>query len=116
MMEESNIIFCVLALLGITIHALMKFKKRSDKSTKFNFKWWIKDNWINFALSILSIVTLFLMGGEILSYLGMTLEDGSPAEKIGAFCIGYFNHSLIRNVLGNVERKMGQNQDANQGG
>jgi hypothetical protein len=39
------------------------------------------------------------MSDSLSKIFGVTLSDGSPAKDVFAFIIGYFNHSLIKNVL-----------------
>ena len=90
MTEITNII---LALLGVSIHLLMKFKNRKDKSCNFCFKFWLKDNWINVTLSILSAVAILFMLEDVSMFVG---NGAQGLTKLVAFCAGYFNHSLIR--------------------
>ena len=101
-MENLNLTLLGLALLGLFIHVLMKIVNRSNKkTTKFSFKVFFSDsmNWVRIVLSIASIFALLLMSEEIGNMIGITLTDGSPAPKVFAFGAGYFNHSIIRNVL-----------------
>ena len=50
-MEALNFTNVLLALLGVTIHSLMKFQNRNTTDAKFSFVFWMKDNWVNTTLS-----------------------------------------------------------------
>lgn len=101
-MEHLNLTYIGLALLGLFIHVLMNIAGRSNKKTnKFSFKVFFSDsmNWVRILLSIASIIALLIMSEEIGDMMGIVLTDGSPAPKVFAFGAGYFNHSIIKNVL-----------------
>jgi hypothetical protein len=87
--------------LGVLIHILIHVLNRKNKNIPFSFSYFItdNDNWIRIILSALSIFALLLMSESLSEIFGVTLRDGSPARDVFAFMIGYFNHSLIRNVL-----------------
>lgn len=101
-MENLDIQYIVLAILGMVIHILMKVSERKDKKTnKVSLKVFFSDsmNWIRIALSITSVIAIMFMADDIADMMGITLSDGSPARGILSFGAGYLNHSLIRNVL-----------------
>ena len=91
-----------LALLGCIIHILIKLSNRQEKD-KFCFKYWIRDNWINTLLSVLSTLAILLMIDDIAIFLG---TDGtSPLTKLIAFFSGYFNQSFIRAITKKFKQK-----------
>ena len=92
MLETINII---LALLGVSIHLLMKFKNRKNKDCNFCFKFWLKDNWVNTTLSLLSSIAILFMLQDVSMFVG---NGAQGLTKLVAFCAGYFNHSLIRAI------------------
>jgi hypothetical protein len=101
-MEDLNLQYVLLAVLGMVIHILMKIGERGNKKgNPFSFKVFFADrmNWIRIALSITSVLALMLMAEDLTDTLGITLSDGSPAKSIFSFGAGYLNHSLIRNIL-----------------
>lgn len=105
-MEDLNLQYVLLALLGMVIHILMKIGERGNKKgNPFSFKVFFADrmNWIRIALSITSVLALMLMAEDLTDTLGITLSDGSPARSIFSFGAGYLNHSLIRNILKRFE-------------
>jgi len=101
-MENLNLQYILLAILGMAIHILMKIAERGNKkSNPFSFKVFFNDkmNWVRMALSLTSVLALMLMAEDLTDTLGITLSDGSPAKTIFSFGAGYLNHSLIRNIL-----------------
>ena len=101
-MQDLNLQYVLLAVLGMVIHILMKIGERGNKKgNPFSFKVFFADrmNWIRIALSITSVLALMLMAEDLTDTLGITLSDGSPAKSIFSFGAGYLNHSLIRNIL-----------------
>ena len=100
-MENFNYEYLVLALLGLLIHILMKIAAKTSKKNKFSLKVYFADrmNFVRIAVSILSIVALLMMALDLSDMMKITLSDGSPAITVFAFLTGYFNHSLIYNVL-----------------
>lgn len=102
-MEYSLGLIIVLAFLGLVIHALIKLRKLKESGKQFSLGFWIKDNWIDALLSVLSIIALLFMFEEVVE---------KTAEIIGvkftgavAFFIGYFNASIIRHAVKFVEGK-----------
>ena len=105
-MQDLNLQYVLLAVLGMVIHILMKIGERGNKKANpFSFKMFFADrmNWIRIALSITSVLALMLMAEDLTDTLGITLSDGSPARSIFSFGAGYLNHSLIRNILKRFE-------------
>lgn len=101
-MENINLQYVLLAVLGMVIHILMKIAERGNKkSNPFSFKVFFADrmNWVRIALSLTSVLALMLMAEDLSDTLGIQLSDGSPAKSIFSFGAGYLNHSLIRNIL-----------------
>jgi hypothetical protein len=100
MTENINIL---LALLGVTIHLLMKFKTRTNKASDFRFKFWLKDNWVNAVLSVLSAIAVLFMLQDVSMFVGNGAQE---LTKLVAFCAGYFNHSLIRAITKRFKKSM----------
>tara|TARA_B110000914_G_C15363874_1_gene399879 strand:- start:272 stop:583 length:312 start_codon:yes stop_codon:yes gene_type:complete len=100
MTENINIL---LALLGVSIHLLMKFNTRTNKACDFSFKFWLQDNWVNVMLSMLSAIAVLFMLQDVSMFVGNGVEG---LTKIVAFCAGFFNHSLIRAVTKRFKKAM----------
>jgi len=92
-MEALNFTNVLLALLGVTIHSLMKFQNRNTTDAKFSFVFWMKDNWVNTTLSFLCTLAVLFMLDDISSFVG---NGTSGLVKLVAFFGGYFNQSLVR--------------------
>lgn len=98
--------YVLLALLGMTIHVVMKVLNRSNKSEPLSLRFYLRShkNWLRGILTILSVIAILYMADDIGNMLGITLSDGSPAKGVMAFLAGYMNHSLIRNLLKVIEK------------
>ncbi len=99
-MENLTFTNVLLALLGVTIYLLMKFKNRSNKE-RFSFKYWLRDNWIDVSLAVTSTVALILFADEIANYYDFKMDvDGkqSPLIKAACFFCGYLNQSIFKNL------------------
>jgi uncharacterized membrane protein len=106
-MEQLNMEYVLLAVLGIVIHACMKVIQRADKKKKFSLGLFLKDsmNWVRIVLSLASVVAILLMADDLAKVMGITVEEGTPARSILAFLAGYLNHSLIRDLLYRVKKQ-----------
>jgi len=100
-MDNLKIEYIFLAFLGMAIHILFIILNRKNKNIPLSLGYYISDmnNWIRFALSILSIIALLIMSESLSDIFGIKLSDGSPAKDVFAFITGYLNHSIIKNVL-----------------
>jgi hypothetical protein len=106
-MDTITIDYLILAFLGMTLHVLMKIQTRRNKE-KISFKHFIKDkmNWVRIALALISTVALIIMADDLCKMFHITINTGSPAKSIFAFASGYFNHSLVRNILKSFKKRV----------
>ena len=106
-MDTLTIKYIVLAILGMTLHIIMKIQNRSAKG-KFSLKTFFKDkmNWVRIILAVISTVALMLLADDLSNMFGITLENGSPAKSLFSFGAGYLNHSLVRNILKAFKKKV----------
>jgi len=67
----------------------------------FSFSIWLQDkmNWVRLVLSMLSTLALLMMLDDIAILFNVTVEGHESLLKVAAFCAGYFNDSLIKNIL-----------------
>jgi hypothetical protein len=100
-MKNLEIEYILLAFLGVVIHILIHVLNRKNKKIPFSFSYFLMDreNWIRIILSVLSILALLIMSDSLSNIFGVTFRNGYPAKDVFAFIAGYFNHSLISNVL-----------------
>ena len=100
-MENLTLTNIALALLGMTIHILMKISERKNKTKKASLIEFLaeKMNWVRITLALLSTFAILLMAHDLGNIIGVTLDDGTVAMSVVSFLAGYSNHSLIRNVL-----------------
>jgi hypothetical protein len=105
-MENFQLQYILLAILGMVIHIITHVLQRQNKKVPMSIKYFLSDfyNWIRILLVIVSIATLFLMADDVANILGITLSDGSPARSVFAFLCGYLNHSIIKNIIKIVKK------------
>lgn len=109
-MESITVDYLLLAFLGMLLHVLMKIQSRKNRE-KISFKVFIKDkmNWIRIALALISTIALIMMSDDICKMFHITVDADSPAKAIFAFASGYFNHSLVRNILKTFKKRVTEN-------
>ena len=91
----------LLAFIGLTVYFLIRYNGRRNK-TKFSFKFWFKDNWVEFAVSVLAtfaLMIIFLDEGSSFD-MDMILEKvpfikSIAADKFASLAIGYINSWLF---------------------
>jgi len=94
-----EIIYVVLAILGLLLHVGFKLQTRSNKTESFSYKYWLKDNWLDVSLAVLSVITILLMMDEIMLFMGITtIEDNDMFYKMTSFFAGFFNVRIIRDL------------------
>lgn len=100
-MEYLNLQTILLAISGMVIHVLMFVLSKCKGKNKFQLSVWLQDsmNWIRIILSLVSTFVLFLMLDNVATMLNVSVEGHDSLLNIVAFAIGYFNHSLIKNIL-----------------
>jgi hypothetical protein len=88
-----------LLFLGIVFHFLSKLNKaQKTKKVKFDFVFWIKDNWFDFVGStILSIAGIYFAK----DYLHFN-ETHLYLRNVFVFTIGYASNSIVKNWMKNV--------------
>ena len=95
----------VLVFLGLITHYVFKVNKAKKYVDNYGIVSWLKDNKWHVTLSILSAVALVIMVklplGEEEELFGFTFYEG----YVKAFAIGWFNSSLIRNIVGSKKKK-----------
>ncbi len=113
-MENLNIQYIGLAVLGMLIHMLMNIANRSKKKNapKLSIKKFLSDkmNWIRMGLSALSVVVLLVMADDLGNIFGITLADGAPATSLFAFGAGYLNHSMLRDVIRMFKKRVNSSE------
>lgn len=95
----------ILALIGMMMYFINRYKNRNAKEVKFSFAHWIKDNWPESSLSVLSVISLMIIfmnkGAELdISQLieKVPFIKGATTEVIKmvvALAIGFGNSALF---------------------
>jgi len=103
------LVFLIFTLLGMILVKLIAFNKEKQENPDivFNFKYWIKDNYLDFAAAfIMSFVTLrFLL--LVLAYFPMNLPIELPFNSdkmIYGFILGLTYQYTFRRLLKYVQR------------
>lgn len=111
-MEHLTGTMVALAISGLLMHMLMFVSSKTKGGNKFSFKAWRKDsmNWIRLTISLISTFALLLMLDDVAALFGVSIEGHGGILKLVAFVSGYFNHSLIKNIL-RVFRKATKTSD-----
>ena len=91
----------VLALCGMILHISMKIKPNLSNDNKFSFKKYFQNkmNVIRLAISLIATFSLLLMLKEVSSMLDVELSESGSLMNVLSFSAGYFNDSLIRNLI-----------------
>ena len=87
----------VLAILGIMISFLVKFKNRESTKKDWSMKFWAKDNYPELITSTLMVVTLMILGRNATFNSEWLMEKvpwvtGIPLDEAAALVIGYYNN------------------------
>ena len=95
----------ILAAIGLAIYFIGKYSKRKNK-TKFNLRFWLKDNWPELITSILATIALlviFLDEGAVFDFSsifeGVPFIQALPTEKFVSLLIGYLNSFIFYNLM-----------------
>ena len=97
-MENLILIYILPLLGGILIHILLKLRKL--KTVKdFNFKVWIKDNIINFSLTLICGFFFLYLYNEIEFYTKFELTS------LMCFIAGYLSDSILRHFVKIINSK-----------
>ena len=100
----------VLAFLGIATSFIVKFLNKSDKESKPDFVFWIKDNYMEVILSLLSMTMLLIIAANTEfdnQVVGMLFVKSLPIDLIAAALIGYLNNTLWYWVVQKGKDKLG---------
>lgn len=102
----------LLALLGIASSFIVKFLKKTDKKSKLDFWFWVKDNFMEVILSLISMTILLIIAvktefdntiiGENIPFI-----KSLPIGLIAAAIIGYLNNTLWYWVVKKAKKKIG---------
>lgn len=91
----------ILAYVGFSIYFFVKYNGRKNK-TKFNFKYWITDNFpelIVSALATFALMVIFLDEEAVIN-VGSLIDkvefvESLPVKKVISLAIGYFNSMIF---------------------
>jgi hypothetical protein len=99
--------YYILAFLGIFIHFAVTILGRKNKETPFSLAYILTSgqNWLRLLLAFSSTWAILLMSDDVADLLNIQLSDGTPAKQVLSFFAGYFNHSLIKRLVGAFNNK-----------
>jgi len=94
--------YYLLAFLGIFIHFAVSILARKNKEVPFSIAYLLTSgqNWLRLLLALASTWAILLMADDVADLLNIKLSDGTPAKQVLSFFAGYFNHSLIKRLVG----------------
>ena len=102
-MTQLTTINILLLLLGFALQVLMTLKTAIREKT-FSLKFWIRHNWIEGLISIVTAFAVLIMGPDLIELFGIKADDGSPFYLLHAFVCGYMGREMIFRVLGWVKK------------
>lgn len=88
-----------MAFLSILLSFFVKFSNRRDKNKPLDPIFWIKNNYPELVISVLSMVILLILAGKTSFNIDKITEqypiiDSLPLDLIVAALIGYLNNTL----------------------
>ena len=102
----------VLALLGIASSFIVKFLNKTDKASKLDFMFWIKDNLPEVILSLISMTILLIIAAktefdDVVIGKSIPFIKSLPMDLIAAAFIGYLNNTLWYWAVAKGKKKLG---------
>jgi amino acid transporter len=100
----------IIAFLSIAMSFFVKFMNRKDKQKEPNLGFWVKDNYPELIVSLLSMVILLIIAGKIQFNPDVILEKIPivtylPVDLIVAAIVGYLNNTLWYAGIKQVKNK-----------
>ena len=105
----------ILALLGILISFLVKFKNREAAHKDWSMKFWAKDNYPEVITSTLMVIALMILTRNATFSSEWLMEKvpwvtGIPLDEAAALVIGYYNnvawYALFKTKVTQTEEKL----------
>ena len=94
-----------LAAIGLAIYFIGRYNNRKYK-TKFNLKFWLKDNWPEAITSVLATIALMVIFMDETAeynfdnlFESVGFIEALPVKKFISLLIGYSNSLLFYNLL-----------------
>ncbi len=89
----------IVAFLSIALSFFVKYTNRTDKTKEPSLSFWVKDNYPELFVSLLSMIILLIIAGKIEFDKAKVLEKlpwitSLPFDLIVAALIGYLNNTL----------------------
>jgi hypothetical protein len=89
----------LLLFCGIIIHFLYAVKKQQRLGKQFLIGFFLKDNRVEIALTLIAGFASLIMSDDIIKLLGIQAEDGSPFYSAHAFISGIAPLLIIRKIM-----------------
>lgn len=91
-----------LTIIGALMVNLMKYDEFKKSGDKLRFMVWIDKNWIPLILSTLSLITMFLLKGELKDIAGFDMSN-----RLGCFLAGFTAHAFVSMAKSSASKKFG---------
>ena len=98
--ESINLLNGVLAFLGMVLFFLIRYSRRKNKKQPFLMGFWLKDNFLEFLINLITSMALFLMMDTVVYFLQTFISEQIPLENIAAFLIGYSGQWVFKLIFG----------------
>lgn len=97
-MEQLTITNIALLLCGIALKFLFTLLGIKKEKKHFSLGFFIKDNWIVIAITIIGGFASLLMADDLVTYLGVYSTTGAPFFKIHAFLSGFLPMVILSKI------------------
>ena len=89
----------LLLLCGLVINGLRAAQKAKENDTKFSFKFFVKDNWITIALTMITGFVSLVMAPDVMKSLEVTANEDSAFYSIHALISGIIPAYLLDELI-----------------
>lgn len=92
----TNVLLLFLGLLLNLLYALQKAKKESKT---FSAGFYIKDNWIQVCITIISAFASLIMADDLLKLFQVSADSDSPFYTVHAFVSGIIPVFIVEKIM-----------------
>ena len=98
-MNQLTPLNLLLLFCGLVINGLRAAQKAKENDTKFSFKFFVTDNWITIALTMITGFVSLLMAPDLMKALGVSANEDSAFYSIHALISGIIPAYLLDELL-----------------
>jgi hypothetical protein len=92
-----------LTIIGALIVNLMNYDEFKKSGDRLGFMVWLDKNWISLIMSSLSLVTMFLLKGELKDIAGFDMSN-----RLGCFLAGFTAHAFVNMAKSASAKRFGK--------